>query len=48
MGGVAIKNFPDGTQLIRSADGTRVLILPDGSRRVFRPGEKIERRKRFP
>ncbi|MDQ6652643.1 MAG: T-complex 10 C-terminal domain-containing protein, partial [Acidobacteriota bacterium] len=46
-GGVAIRNFPDGTQLITSPDGTRVLILPDGSRRVFRPGERIERRKRF-
>ena len=48
MGGAAIRNFPDGTQLITSPDGTRVLILPDGSRRVFRPGERMDRRKRFP
>lgn len=47
MGGVAIRNFPDGTQIITSPDGTRVLILPDGTRRVFRPGEKIDRRKRL-
>jgi hypothetical protein len=47
MGGVAIRNFPDGSQLITSPDGTRVLVLPDGSRRVFRPGERMDRRKRF-
>lgn len=48
MGGVAVRNFPDGTQLITSRDGTRVVILPDGTRRVFRPGERIDRRRRLP
>ncbi|MDQ2936890.1 MAG: protein kinase [Acidobacteriota bacterium] len=48
IGGVAIRNFPDGTQIVTSPDGTRVLIMPNGTRRVFRPGEKINRRNRLP
>lgn len=46
-GGVTIRNFPDGSQVITSPDGTRVLVRPDGTKRVFRPGEKLERRRVF-
>ncbi|MGH9969201.1 MAG: protein kinase domain-containing protein [Pyrinomonadaceae bacterium] len=46
-GGVTIRNFPDGSQLITSPDGSRVLVRPDGTRRVFRPGEKLDRRRVF-
>ncbi|HAF13899.1 MAG TPA: hypothetical protein DHU55_01050 [Blastocatellia bacterium] len=45
MGGAAIRNFPDGPQLITSPDGTRVVVFPEGTKRVYRPGEKIVRRK---
>jgi hypothetical protein len=29
-------------------DGTRVVTMPDGTQRVFRPGQKINRRRRYP
>ena len=44
-GGVTTRNFPDGRQLMTLPDGTRVVTMPDGTKRVFRPGEKIMRRK---
>jgi hypothetical protein len=44
-GGVTTRNFPDGKQLMTLPDGTRVVTMPDGTKRVFRPGEKIFRRK---
>jgi eukaryotic-like serine/threonine-protein kinase len=44
-GGVTIRNFPDGTQLITTPDGNRVLVTPDGKRRIFRRGEKVDRRR---
>src|SRR5262249_9102304 len=30
MGGVTIRNFPDGSQLITTPDGMRVFVGPDG------------------
>jgi serine/threonine protein kinase len=45
LGGTSIRNFPDGTQVLTNPDGTRVVIFPNGARRVFRPGERIIRRK---
>jgi eukaryotic-like serine/threonine-protein kinase len=36
-GGVVIRNFPDGSQLITAPDGTRVLVKPDGTRQVLNP-----------
>ncbi len=44
-GGAAVRNFPDGTQVITSPDGTRVVIFPNGTRRVLRPGERPLRRR---
>jgi serine/threonine protein kinase len=43
MGGVVIRNFPDGSQLITTPDGTRVFVGPDGKRRVLRRGEYPKR-----
>lgn len=45
MNGASVRNFPDGTQIVTSPDGTRVVTSPDGTSRVYRPGEKIIRRK---
>ncbi len=45
LGGVTIRNFPDGTQVLTSPDGTRTVIFPNGTRRVFRPGQRIDRRR---
>jgi hypothetical protein len=39
-GGTAIRNFPDGRQVITNPDGSRVVIFPNGERRVFRTGER--------
>jgi serine/threonine protein kinase len=44
-GGTAIRNFPDGRQVITNPDGSRVVIFPNGTRRVFRPGERNQLRK---
>jgi hypothetical protein len=35
-GGVTIRNFPDGSQLIVSPDGTRVFVTPDGKRQTLK------------
>ena len=48
MGRVAIRNFPDGRQLITTPDGMRVMVFPDGTRRVLRSGGRVERRKVAP
>jgi serine/threonine protein kinase len=45
FGGVTIRTFPDGTQVITQRDGTRVMIRPDGTRQVLSPGQ---RRRRVP
>jgi hypothetical protein len=37
MGGVTIRNFPDGSQLITSPDGMQVFVRPNGQRVVLRP-----------
>lgn len=42
-GGVVIRNFPDGSQMISSPDGTRVLVTPDGRRQVLKPGQRPNR-----
>ena len=44
-GGVIIRNFPDGSQILTTPDGTRIYTAPDGRREVFRPGEKVIRRR---
>lgn len=36
-GGVTIRHFPDGSQVITSPDGMRVLVSPDGKRKVLSP-----------
>jgi hypothetical protein len=36
-GGVIIRHFPDGSQMITSPDGMRVLVSPDGKRKVLSP-----------
>ena len=47
-GGVTTRNFPDGRQLMTLPDGTRVVTMPDGTKHVFRPGERIIRKKGQP
>ena len=44
-GGVTIKNFPDGSQMITSPDGRRVHISPDGTRTVLNPPRRPPRRQ---
>jgi eukaryotic-like serine/threonine-protein kinase len=48
MGGASVRNLPNGTQIVTSPDGTRVVTYPDGTSRVYRPGEKIIRRRKLP
>lgn len=36
-GGVTIRNFPDGSQMITMTDGTRVYVSPEGKRTVLNP-----------
>jgi serine/threonine protein kinase len=48
MGGATMRRLPDGTQVLTSPDGTRVVTMPDGTQRVFRPGQKIPRRRLYP
>ena len=45
MGVPRTKTLPDGTQVMILADGTRIVTMPNGTKRVFRPGERIIRRK---
>ncbi len=47
-GNAPIQNLPDGTQIITSADGTRVVTFPNGTTRIFRRGERINRRRIYP
>ena len=42
-GGVVIRKFPDGSQMISSPDGTRVFITADGQRRVLNPRRQPRR-----
>jgi len=42
--GVRVRTLPDGTQLISSPEGT-VVVYPDGTRRVFRRGSRVMRRR---
>lgn len=42
-GGVTIRDFPDGSQLIVSPDGTRVFVAPDGKRQTFKPPRRPPR-----
>jgi hypothetical protein len=42
--GGTVRTFPDGTRVVVTPNGTRIVTFPDGSTRVFRPGEKINRR----
>ena len=45
LGVPTTKTLPDGRQVMILADGTRIVTMPNGSKRVFRPGERIVRRK---
>lgn len=36
-GGVTIRHFPDGSQMITTPDGNRVFVTPDGKRQVLKP-----------
>ena len=36
-GGVTIRNFPDGSQMIMMRDGTRIHVSPDGTRTILNP-----------
>jgi serine/threonine protein kinase len=36
-GGVTIRTFPDGSQLITGADGSQILTRPDGTQRIISP-----------
>jgi serine/threonine protein kinase len=47
-GGAVIRNFPNGAQVVTAPDGSRVVTMPNGTTRVFRPGERINRRRRSP
>ncbi len=47
-GGVQVRNFPDGSQLIIAPDGSRVLIRPDGTKQFFRSTRRTDRRKPLP
>jgi serine/threonine protein kinase len=42
--GGTVKTFPDGTRVVVTPNGTRVVTFPDGTTRIFRPGERINRR----
>ena len=42
--GSTVRTFPDGTTVVLRPNGTRVVTFPDGTTRIFRPGEKINRR----
>jgi hypothetical protein len=44
-GGVVIRKFPDGSQMITSPDGTRVFITADGQRRVLNQRRQPPRRE---
>lgn len=44
-GGGTMRTLPNGTQVITAPDGTRVVTMPDGTQRVFRPGQRINRRR---
>ncbi len=44
-GGVTIRTFPDGSQLITNADGSRVFIAPDGTKQyISGPNQRNPRR----
>lgn len=47
-GGVTIRNFRDGSQIITLADGTRVLVTKDGKRQVLSPPRPNNRRRPGP
>lgn len=42
--GVTVRTLPDGSQIISSPEGT-IIVNPDGTRRVFRRGNRIMRRR---
>ena len=48
IGGVTMRRRADGAQVLVTPDGTRIVTLPDGTQRVFRPGQKINRRRMNP
>ena len=48
LGGATMRRLPNGTQVITAPDGTRVVTMPDGTQRVFRPGQRINRRRMNP
>jgi serine/threonine protein kinase len=43
-GGVMIRHFPDGSQIITTANGMRVMITRDGKRQVLSPARPNRRR----
>lgn len=44
-GGVVIRKFPDGSQIISTADGSRIYVSPEGRRQVLSPGKVPNRRR---
>jgi hypothetical protein len=47
-GGVIIRNFPDGSQMITTPDGMRIFRTPDGKQQVLGPGQKPKRKSPSP
>jgi len=43
-GGVVIRNFPDGSQIITLRDGMRVMVTKDGKRQILNPPRPSRRR----
>ena len=46
-GGVTIRKFPDGTEMVTMPDGTRIVTKPDGTRQMY-PRPRIPRRRTAP
>ena len=44
-GGVIMRKFPNGSQIITTADGTRIFVGPDGTRTVIPPKNRPNRRQ---
>ena len=47
-GGVIMRKFPNGSQIITTADGTRIFVSPEGARTVIPPRNKPKQRQPAP
>jgi len=47
-GGVIMRKFPNGSQIITLADGTRIFVSPEGTRTTIPPPRKRENRRQQP